>query len=104
MNAFLVVIAIGVGSYALRAVMLVLVTTRPIPAGLESALALVGPAAVAALLATMVLTQGGQIDPLPPASVAATAAGFVAVRRTGNVMHAFTAGLPLMWVLTALGV
>jgi hypothetical protein len=29
--------------------------------------------------------------------------GFVAVRWTGNVVHAFTAGMPVMWILTALG-
>ena len=103
MTAWFVIIAIGIGSYLLRAVMLVLVTTKPIPASLESTLALVGPAAIAALLATMTLTTAGEIQPLPVTSLVAIGAGYYAVHRTGNVMHAFTAGLPVFWLLTAIG-
>ena len=29
--------------------------------------------------------------------------GFIAVRRTGNVMHAITAGMPALWLLTIVG-
>lgn len=103
MTAWIVILAIGLGSYALRAVMFVLVADRSVPARVDDALALVGPAAVAALIATMTLTNAGQVDALPAAELAAIVAGFLATRRTGNVMHAFTVGLPVLWVLTALG-
>ena len=62
-------------------------------------MAAVAPAAVAALVGAMVLASDGRIEPLPAAQLAAVAAGFVAVRRTGNVMLAVAVGLPVMWAL-----
>jgi hypothetical protein len=34
--------------------------------------------------------------------VVAVLLGFLAVHRTGNVMHAFAVGMPAMWLLTAI--
>ena len=100
MTAWLVVIAIGVGSYAMRAVMLVVVAAKPLPARYDAAIGLVGPAAIGALVATLIFTRAGTVQPLPVAELVAIGIGFVAVRRSGNVMHAFTAGLPVLWLLT----
>lgn len=102
MNAWIIIGAVGVGSFALRAAMLVFATSRPLPGRVEASLGLVGPAAVAALLATMTLTSGGSVAPLPFAELAAVVAGFAAVRHTGKVVHAFTVGLPVLWVLSVL--
>jgi branched-subunit amino acid transport protein len=102
MTAWLVIIAIGIGSYAMRAVMLALVSSRPPPASIDSAMRHLGPAAIAALTATMAFTRAGSIRPLPIAELAAIAAGFITVRRTGNVLHAITVGLPTMWLITLL--
>ena len=100
MTAWLVIITIGVGSYAMRAAMLAVVATRSLPARYDTAVGLVGPAAVGALVATLTLTRAGTVQAAPIAELIAIAVGFVAVRRTGNVMHAFTAGLPALWLLT----
>ncbi|MDH3707790.1 MAG: AzlD domain-containing protein [Acidimicrobiia bacterium] len=102
MSAFLVIAAVGLGTYLLRASMFALVATKPLPRRAEAALGLVGPAAVAALVATLVLARSGSVDPGPAPELAAIAVGFVAVRRTGNVLHAFALGLPVFWVLSAL--
>lgn len=104
MSAWVVIISIGLGSYALRASMFVLLGNRSLPGWTATPMALVAPAAIAALVATITLTDGGQIRPLPLAELAAMMAGFVVVRRTGNVMHAFAAGLPVFWVLTLAGI
>lgn len=101
MSTWLVIGAIGAGTYLLRASMFALVATRSVPLRIETALGLVGPAAVAALVATIVATSPGTIDPAPAPELAALALGFAAVRRTGNVLHAFAAGLPVFWLLSA---
>ena len=102
MTAWIVVIAIGIGSYAMRAVMLALVGLKPLPTRVDTALRHLGPAAIAALTATMAFTRAGTIQPLPIAELTAIAVGFIAVRRTGNVLHAITVGLPTLWLITAL--
>ena len=104
MSAWFVILTVGVCSYVLRAVMLVTVTTKPLPSRFDSALRLVGPAAMGALVATLTLTRTGAIQPAPFAELIAIGIGFITVRRTGNVMHAFVTGLPTLWLLTAFGV
>jgi len=102
MSAFLIIAAVGFGTYLLRASMFVLVGAKPLPDRWQAVLGLVGPAAVAALVATLVFTRSGSIDPGPAPELAAIAAGLVAVHRTGNVLHAFAVGLPVFWLLSAL--
>jgi len=102
MSTWLVITAIGIGSYAMRAVMLALVGIRPLPAGVDTAMRHLGPAAIAALTATMAFTRAGTVQPVPIAELAAIAVGFMTVRRTGNVLHAITVGLPTMWLITVI--
>jgi branched-subunit amino acid transport protein len=102
MSTWLVIAAIGLGTYAMRASMFLVVGERVIPAWLERSLGLAGPAAIAAVVATMVLVQDGHLA-VEPAPTIAVVVGFLVVRRTGNVIHAFGAGLPTFWLLTAAG-
>ena len=103
MTAVIVIVAIGLGTYALRVAMFALVTVKPLPGRLSAALRLVGPAAVAALVATLSLTREGSIAPLPLVELLAIVAGFSAVHRSGNVVRAFAAGMPVFWILSQLG-
>lgn len=103
MTAWLVIAAVAVGTFAFRASMLLALGGRQLPAWTDRPMALVGPAAVAALVASLVLTSGGRFVAPPIPVLAAVAAGFLVTRRTGNVMHAFAAGLPVFWLLTAVG-
>jgi branched chain amino acid efflux pump len=102
MNAWLVIGAIALGSYALRAVMLVLVTVKPLPPQAQESMGLVGPAAVGALLATLVLVHAGGVGAPSVAVLVALAAAFAVTRRTGKLLHAVAVGFPVLWLGTAL--
>ena len=70
--------------------------TRCLPAWTDKPLSLVAPAAISALVATMVLTDHGtpRIPGLP--ETCALAATFVVVRRTGNVAAGMLCGFPVL--------
>lgn len=99
MTAWIVFIAIGAGTYALRASMFVLLGDRSLPAWTDTPLALVAPTAIAALVSSMMFTQGGHAAFASTPELAAIAGAFVITRRTGNVMYAIAAGLPLFWLV-----
>jgi branched-subunit amino acid transport protein len=103
MTALFVFAAIGAGTYLIRSSMFVALADRSLPAWVDQAMALVGPASIAALVASAAFTAGGRIDALPVGELAALVVGFLVVRRTGNVVHALLAGFPVMWVLALLG-
>lgn len=102
MNAWIVIVSIAVGTYLLRASMFVAFGGRAFPAWTERPMALVAPAAVAALVSSTLMTDAGAVALPAAAEFLAVAAGFAAVRRTGNVMNAFAAGLPVFWIASAL--
>lgn len=102
MSVWIVIAAVGIGTYALRVSMFVLLGGRRLPAWTDVPMSLVAPAAVAALVASMLLARDGA-PALPPApELLAVVAGFAAVRRTGNVMHAFAVGMPVFWLAAAI--
>lgn len=101
MSTLTVVIAAAVGTFALRASMLVALAGRRIPASVQSRLVLVGPAAIAALCAASLGPGPGRH--VSWAEVLAAGAAFVAVRRSRNVLHAFVVGLPVLWLAQAVG-
>ena len=104
MTAWLVILAIGVIGYAVQALILVTVATRSLSDRVLLPMRLVGPAALAALTATLVVTRGGALRAVPVAELAAIVAGTLAVRRTGAVLSAFAVGLPVFWALTLAGI
>ena len=103
MTAWLVVIAVGLIGYALQALILVTVATRPLSDRVLLPMRFVGPAALAALTATLVFTRGGALRAVPLAELGAIVAGTLAVRRTGAVAYAFVVGLPVYWLFTLAG-
>jgi len=103
-NATAVIFTVGIGTYMLRASMFVVLGGRTPPQWLQRPLTYVGPAAIAALVGAMLLTTHGQVSVGSIPAVVAALSAFVLVRRTGNVMHSFVVGMPVFWVLTALGV
>ena len=102
MSAWLVILAVGAGTYVLRASMFVVLGHRSLPTWTATPMALVAPAAVAALVCSIVFTHGGSVQIPAVAEFLAIVGGFAAVRRTGNVMLAFAVGLPLFWIASAL--
>jgi branched-subunit amino acid transport protein len=101
MTPWIVILAVGLGTYLLRVSMFVALGSRSLPRWTTAPMALVAPAAIAALVASLLFTSGDRIAVAPAAELVAVTAGFLAVRRSGNVMHAFLVGLPVMWVLVA---
>lgn len=104
MSTVAVIATIGLGTYALRASMFVVLGRRTPPEWMRTPLAFVGPAAIAALVGTGLLTSSGRVSIGSIGAVVAAAVAFAVVRRTDNVMHAFTVGLPVYWLLALFGV
>jgi branched-subunit amino acid transport protein len=100
MSAWIVILAVGAGTYLLRISMFMVVGRRSLPTWTITPMAYVGPAAIAALVGSMLLTANGSIAVVRLPELAAVAVGFATVRRTGNVMHAFATGMPAFWLLS----
>jgi branched-subunit amino acid transport protein len=104
MNAWVVVAAVGAGSYLFRISMLVLAARVGLPPVIERAARHAVPVSFAALAASAVTGQvtaaGTPAAAIAP--VAAVAVAVAAVRRTGSPPAALAAGLPTLWVLSAL--
>jgi branched-subunit amino acid transport protein len=97
----LVVLAVGLGSYAFRVSMLVVAGRAGLPPVLDRATRFVVPVAFASLAATAVAEPARlQLSSLAPA--AALAVAVVATRRTGSAPAALLAGMPTLWLLSAL--
>ncbi|MFK8023798.1 MAG: AzlD domain-containing protein [Ilumatobacter sp.] len=102
MNAWIAILGVGFGTYALRSTMFMVLRDRAVPGWAERPLTHLGPAAIGALLASMMFVA--QQSPTMPrvGALAALTAGFAVVRRTGNVVHALTVGLPVLWIVDRL--
>ena len=103
MTAWLVIAAVGLGTYGLRASMFVMLGDRQLPAWTERPLAYVGPAAIGALVGGMVLTSHGTFAPAGLAELVAVATSFEVVRRSGDVARGLLVGFPVLWALAAVG-
>jgi branched-subunit amino acid transport protein len=99
-TAFLVVVAVGAGSYLFRISMLVLAARAGLPPVLERAARLAVPVSFAAL-ATGALAEDLAAPGTTLAPVAALVVAVVAVRRTGSPHTALVAGMPTLWLLSA---
>jgi branched-subunit amino acid transport protein len=99
-TAWLVVCAVGLGTYAFRAVTFAVVSDRGLPAWAERPLAFVSPAAIGALVGGMLLTAHGSTAMPALAEAGAAVAAFVTVHRSGNVARGIVVGFPVLWALT----
>ncbi len=103
MSNWLVVVVIGVGTYALRLSFIGILGTRPLPVWAERPLRYVAPAVLAALVLPAVVLAEGAADVTPagnPRFLAAVVAGLVAWRRS-SVAGVIMVGMGLLWILQA---
>jgi branched-subunit amino acid transport protein len=100
---WLVIIAVGVGTYTFRAIMFVVLADRHLPAWTDRPLGFVAPGAIGALVGGMVLTSHGSFAPAGLAELCATTAAFVTVRRWGDVSRGLLVGFAILWTLSAFG-
>lgn len=103
MNAWMVVLAAGAGSFLFRLSMIVAADRVRLPARLDHAADFVAPSAFAALAMTGVAgaALGATGTAALPPLVAATVA-VLAVLRTGSAYAAVLTGMPALWLTTAL--
>lgn len=103
MNAWIVVLLAGLGTYAFRLSMIVAADRVRMPTQLEHASGFVAPAAFAALAMTSLAGAviGGGIGQAT-APIVAVAVAVLAVLRTGSPVAALLAGMPALWLTTAL--
>jgi branched-subunit amino acid transport protein len=103
MNAWLVVLAAGLGSYLFRLSVVTLADRIALPDSLERATELIAPASFAAIAATGIAHSClgvAPVEALPP--LAAVGAAVIAVARTGSSAAALLAGMPVLWLGSAL--
>jgi branched-subunit amino acid transport protein len=103
MSAWVVVALAGVGSYLFRISMLVVAARSGIPAGIERAARFAVPVAFAALAATSLTGLAAHTGAAALPALFAVATGVVVARRTGSSRAATAAGMPTLWLLTAVG-
>ena len=99
MKAFAVVIAVGLGSYLFRVSMLIVAARRGLPPVFERAARYAVPTAFAALAAGSLASRasaGGGLAPVVAVAVAA-----IAVHRTRSPQLALVAGMPTLWLISA---
>ncbi|HEX6420136.1 MAG TPA: AzlD domain-containing protein [Acidimicrobiales bacterium] len=102
MIAFVVVAAVGAGSYLFRVSMLVLAARGGLPPVLERAARVAVPVSFAALAAAA-LGEHVTAPASGAAPLVAVAVAVAAVRRTGSPHAALVAGMPTLWLISALG-
>jgi branched-subunit amino acid transport protein len=98
---FLVVIAVGVGSYLFRISMLALAARAELPPVIERAATYAVPVSFAALAAAALVGHLGAAD-VPVALLASVVVAIGAVRCTGSGHAALLAGMPTFWLVSAL--
>ena len=99
--ALLVLLAAALGTYFARSSLILLLADRTLPIGVESALANVGPAVLAALTVNLAVGSDGlgSVE-LAEAVAVVVAAGVTIWRR--SLIWTFVAGMATLWVLAAL--
>jgi branched chain amino acid efflux pump len=102
MSAYVAVVAVGFGSYLLRVSMLVLsARIGTVPPLIERAARYAIPVSFAAL-ATDAFASHAALTRTEIAPTVAVLVAIIAVRRTGSPNAALIAGLPTLWIVTAL--
>jgi branched-subunit amino acid transport protein len=98
MTMWIVVIAAGIATFAMRFSFVALFGRMGIPVPLERALRYVAPAVLAAITLPAVVAPGGTIDPWN-VYVPAALIGGIAAWRTKSIGAAILVGLPALWLL-----
>jgi branched-subunit amino acid transport protein len=103
MSIWLVILAAGLGSYLFRISMVVLADRVTMPDQVERASMYVAPAAFAALAAGGIAANTAGLDVAGwAAPLAALVVAVIVVRLTGRPYAALLAGMPTLWILSAM--
>lgn len=101
MNAFMVTLAVGIGTYVLRALFILALAKRHIPDRVLVALQFVAPAVLGALVIAVLIDADGRVAIGVP-EFAALATGTVVAFKTRNHILTLVVGMAVFWVVRAL--
>ena len=101
MTAWIVVIAAGIATFAMRFSFIALFGRVAVPPTLERALRYVAPSVLAAITLPAILAPGGSFDPWN-VYVPAAILGGLAAWRTKSIGAAIVVGMPALWILQAI--
>lgn len=101
MRLWILILVAAVGTYLIRASLILLLRGRTVPARLERSFRYVAPAVMAAIAIPGLVAPGGALAPLNLRVPAALVAGFVAWR-WGSLLATLVAGLATYGVLRLL--
>ena len=101
MSFLVAVLVVGAGTYLTRASFILLLANRDMPQLLQRAARNVGPAVLAALVASLLVGDRGITGLAPSIEVTSLAVAALAVWRTENVIVGLSAGMVTLWVLGA---
>jgi branched-subunit amino acid transport protein len=96
LRPFLAIVAVGLGTYALRSVFILALANRRIPPPVIAALDYVAPAVLGALVVSLMIDANGQID-VGPAEMTAFIVGGATVFKTRNFLLAAILGMAAFW-------
>ena len=103
MNYWLIIIAMGVVTFGIRLLPIVLLGRIEIPLVVQRALRFVPPAVLSAIVAPELLMPGGQFNlSLGNARLIAGVLATVVAWRTKNVLLTIAVGMIALWVLSSI--
>lgn len=102
MRELVVFAVIGIGTYLFRGSFLLLIGDRVLPGWAERLLGNVGPAVLAALTTSLLLTEGVAAFVTDPARVAAVLVAIPVAVKTRSFGPTFVAGMSVFWLVGAL--
>ena len=103
MNYWLIIIAMGVVTFGIRLLPIVLLGRIEIPVVVQRALRFVPPAVLSAIIAPELLMPGGQVSlSLGNARLIAGVLATIVAWRTKNVLLTIAVGMIALWVLGAI--
>ena len=102
MTAFVVFALAGLGVYLARASFIVLVGNRVLPDWAERLLGSVGPAVLASLITSLLLTDGIEEFATDPAQVGAVLVAIPVALKTKSFVWTFVAGMVVYWGVGAI--
>ena len=101
LSALLAILAVGLGTFVSRAIFIIGLARRTIPAPVLRALEYVGPATLSALIVAMMIDDG-RVSAGPP-EVAGLAVAVVVGLRVSNLTVILLAGMGAFWLVRAVG-
>ncbi|MEM7340796.1 MAG: AzlD domain-containing protein [Actinomycetota bacterium] len=103
MTVLIAILLAGVGTYLLRASLVLAPASVVVSPRLVRILPLVAPAVLAAIIASSLFVAGGRPTLPPLLDIAVVGIALVVVRRTGNLGMSLIVGLPLYWAGVLVG-